>query len=601
VSDFLEPLTNARKKRRYVVLDIETKDGIPGQVKTQAAGFTRPFLAGFFDGLSYLDWAGDRCLAQLLRFIIKPEFSGCYIYAHNGGGFDYLHLLQEIAKMPDAFDIELVPVASTVQAIRISRGKYRWTFLDSYKLIPASLEKAGLALKTDTQKQAAFDYATPEDDPRWREYLEQDCRALFSILSKFHDIIEGELGGEVGVTLASTSMLTYRRKYLKAPIERVQHCHDFVRAGYYGGNTQMFRRKVEGLRCYDINSSYPYAMLGPVPLAYHREYAGKPPAQFLENVIGFVSAQVVWPESVPFPCLPWRGDQKKLLYPAGTISGVWCHEELLLAEQMGAAVTWGKGHWFIAGRVLADYMLKLYSYRDPRSPAYDETISYVAKLLGNSLYGKFGQNPIREKIILLGEGCDFPLDARPASDDDDCRVFYKSEVSDADYIIPQIAATITARARIQLQGYINESVRRGGVVAYCDTDSVLTTADLSDLCGPELGQLKDEGKGCTFTGYFIQPKLYKLVNEQTCEVKVRMKGFRQATEETFTKAVSGETIVRLELEKLGALAAAGFRRGPLMREVKKSIQSTDTKRVWYPDGTSSPLVIDPEEQEPWTM
>lgn len=590
MSDLLSPLTAHRKQRRFLVLDIETKDG-----PTQKAGFTRPFLSGVYDGASYLDWYGDDCLRRTLRYLLTPTFSGTYVYAHNGGGFDYLHILPLLTELPESFDVEIVPVASTIQALRIKRGRYQWTFLDSYKLIPAGLEKAGKALKVEMQKEEAFDYDTPETDPRWLTYLERDCRSLYEVITKFHSIIEDELGGEVGVTLASTSMLTYRRRYLKAPIQRVKETHDFVRRGYYGGNTQMFVREAKGLHCYDINSSYPYAMLGRVPVAYEREYTGRPPDQFLEHSIGFVEAEVNWtglgiPET-NYPCLPYRAPQGKLIYPVGKFSGVWCHEELLLAEEMGAVVFWGKGHWFTGSAVLADYMRVLYSYRDPRSPNYDEVVSYVAKLLANSCYGKFGQNTIREKIILIAEDEDFPTDARAANDDDNCRVFYKSEESDADYIIPQIAATITARARINLQRFINEAVARGGLVAYCDTDSILTDADLSDLCGVELGQLKDEGHGCTFTGYFLQPKLYKLVNEQTSEVKVRMKGFRKSDEDTFERARRGETIVRQELEKLGALARAGFKRGPLMREVKKSIRSVDTKRHWLPDGRSLPLVL----------
>lgn len=600
MSYLLEPLSEARKKRRFIVGDIESKDlwsNKPGSdhTPTQKGGFTRPFLAGVYDGRSYLDWRGDDCIERTLSYLLSPEFAGCYIYFHYGGSFDFLHFLQYIAKLSTAYNVEIVPVASSIQAIRISRGRNRWVFLDSYKLIPASLEKAGKALKTDIQKQEGFDYDTPEDDPRWQEYLRQDCEALYAILEKFHDIIEEELGGEVGVTLASTSMLTFRRSYLKSPIERCLWTHEHVRRGYYGGNTQMFVREAKGLHYYDINSSYPYAMLGPIPVSYQRETEGKPMLQFLDHSLGFVEAEVTWPEDVRYPNLPWRGNQEKLLYPGGSFKGVWSSEELQLAEEMGASIVWGRGIWYHTSCILAEYMTKLYSYRDKRLPSYDEVIAYVAKLLANSCYGKFGQNPIREKIILIGEDEDFPLDARAANDDDDCRVFYKSEESDADYIIPQIAAAITARARVNLQRFINEAEKRGGLIAYCDTDSILTTADLSDLCGPELGQLKDEGEGCTFTGYFIQPKLYKLVNEQTSEVKVRMKGFRKADEETFGRAVRGETIVRQELEKLGALAHAGFKRGPLMREVSKTIRSIDSKRIWLSDGTSKPLVIEGEE------
>jgi hypothetical protein len=587
LDDMLQPLSAVVKARRYLVLDIETKDG-----ETQKGGFTRPFLAGFFDGQSYVDWRGKNCLELLLAHILRKEFSGHYVYGHNAGGFDYLHMLPCFMALDDEYDIELIPVASTIQALRVRKGRLNWTFLDSYKLIPTGLEKAAKALGSEITKEEGFDYDLPEDDPRWQVYLERDCRALYSVLESFHAIIEEELGGEVGMTLASTSMKTFRRGYLACAIERASHCHDFVRRGYYGGNTQMFLRHAEGLHYYDINSSYPAAMLGPVPVKYLGELEGKPSMMVRSAAVGMVEAIVDWDDDMPFPSLPYRMPQGKLVHPAGVFKGVWSSEELEYAESLGCQVTWLKGHWFNTAQVLADYMRALYAYRDKSSPNYREPIAYVAKLLANSLYGKFGQNPIRERIVITSGDEDYPLEARPANDDDDCRIFYVVEESDADYIIPQIAAVITARGRINLHKFIMNAWRQDGLIAYCDTDSILTTADLSEFCGTELGMLKDEGNGCTFTGDFIQPKLYRLVNEQTSEVKIAMKGFRDRTDEVFEKARSGETIYRQELEKLGALAQAGFRRGPLMREVSKSIKSTDTKRLWLPDGTSKPIVIE---------
>lgn len=584
-SDTLLPLSSAVKARRYAVLDLESKDGL-----TQKGGFTRPFLAGFFDGRSYLDWKGGNCLEHLLAYILRKEYAGHFIYAHYGGSFDYLHMLPCFMALDDGYDISLIPVASSIQALKVQRGRYVWTFLDSYKLIPTGLEKAAKALGAEHLKEEGFDYDLHEDDPAWRRYLEQDCRTNYEILEKFHAIIENELGGEVGMTLASTSMKTFRRGYLARPIERCTQTHALAREGYYGGNTQMFVREAKNLHYYDINSSYPAAMMQPVPVSYLGKLEGKPSAMVRAGAIGMVRARVQWYEDTPYPCLPYRLPQK-LVYPTGSFEGVWSSEELEYAEALGCRVTWLEGEWYHTAAVFSEYMTTLYAYRDKSSPSYSEPVSYVAKLLANTLYGKFGQNPIRERIVITSGDEDYPLEARPANDDDDCRIFYVTEESDADYIIPQIAAVITARARIRLHRYIILADMQGATVAYVDTDSILTTADLSEHCSPVLGALKDEGHGCTFTGHFIQPKLYKLVNEQTSEVKIAMKGFRDRSEETFNRARDGEIIYRDELEKLGALAQAGFKRGPLMRKVAKSIQSVDTKRLWLPDGTSKPLVI----------
>lgn len=590
--DLLMPLVKKRKTRSYLVLDIETKDG-----ETQKAGFTRPFMAALYDGDRYLEFKGPECLMSLCEVLLQPCYAGHYIYAHAGGSFDFLHLMQHLLKLSqqNEYELEIVPVSCSIQAIRIKHRRHVWTFLDSYKLIPLSLAKASQSFGGVT-KLADHDLDMHESDGRWSKYLRLDCISLFEVLQRFHAIVEGELSGEVGVTAAATAMRTFRRGYMKAPIERVQEEHDFVRAGYYGGNTQAFIKHGKGLHYYDINSSYPAAMKGAIPQSligvFERE---EPPGQAWEVGLGFCDVLVSIDSD--HPCLPYRDPETgRLLFPRGTFRGTWSSEELAYAIEHHNCVIlkWYRSVWYSKSYALSGYVDALYKYRDKSLANYDDGVALVAKLLLNSLYGKFGMKTLRERIVILQPMQVPPEDARPASSDPDCDVWYIEEETDADYIIPQIAATITARARIQLQRIIDAAAKRG-IVAYCDTDSVITTADLSDLCGSELGAVKDEGSGDTFEGWFLQPKLYKLVNERTGESKVAMKGYRKPDAALFDRVASGETIIKQELEKLGALAKAGFRRGPLMREVKKRLVSEDKKRVWLPDGFSLPLTIEPQE------
>jgi hypothetical protein len=139
--------------------------------------------------------------------------------------------------------------------------------------------------------------------------------------------------------------------------------------------------------------------------------------------------------------------------------------------------------------------------------------------------------------------------------------------------MPQIAAHVTALARIKLYRHM---VAAGDSLAYCDTDSIITSSQLDTSTA--LGDLKNEYPGVTFSGVFLAPKLYMLSGSDG-SVKVVAKGIRERTKETFDTLASGGTVSSFELEKLGKLAHAGFRK-PQMFELKKSLKFKSVKRTW---------------------
>ena len=88
----LTPLTGKIKQSKYLVLDIESKDG-----DSQEAGFTRPFMCGVFDGEKYYAfydqdeyadpreryWMPGGCVDRMMRFILRRKYRHYHIYAHN--------------------------------------------------------------------------------------------------------------------------------------------------------------------------------------------------------------------------------------------------------------------------------------------------------------------------------------------------------------------------------------------------------------------------------------------------------------------------------------------------------------------------------------
>lgn len=595
-NDFLLPLTKKRRKRPFIVLDLESKDG-----ETQNAGFTRVFMVGAYTEKMvngkliqrYLCKKGPDCIDEMMRTLLTPKTFNYHFYAHNGGKFDFLHLMPWIVEngFELGYTFQITPISSSIQILDIlPKNRHgRWRFLDSYKLVPLSLKKMAKTFGV-IEKLEDHDLNLHEDEPAWEEYNKRDCEALYQSLIRFHHLVETGLQGEVGITTASTSMKTYRRVFQHTAIARSKETHEFIRQGYYGGRVEVFHKTCEDLHYYDINSCYPKVMCEPMPVGKALPWKGTPPDLLRNNHVGFAEVKVSVPEDILIPPLPYRIDGK-LIFPVGEFSGVWDNSEILELEKMGGKVlSWGKSVWYPAIDLFSDMCITMFQFRDTSRPDYDEGLAYVAKILLNALYGKFGMKTLRTKLYPIGE--DLPQGAQPVvpGDIESYMWFVKEEV-DASYIIPQIAAHVTALSRVLLLRYVKESLTRGGKVAYIDTDSILTTSNLQDLCGTGLGQLKDEGKGSTFYGEFLQPKLYMLIPSDGGKPKVVMKGYSSRDFETFEHVKGGGEFQGRNLEKIGSLARRGFRSGPQLLETKKMIRSHDTKRLFLKDGSSKPVRI----------
>ena len=685
--DFLEPLTGTLKRKLFATVDIESKAG-----DTQKAGFTRPFMVGTYDPqrdlyhefrdephLRVRNWEERAslpggCVDKTLSYLLSSAFNGYTFYAHAGGSFDHLFWLNWLRQHDDEYGFEVIPVQSSIQAIKVWRIpeepedpiKERWLFLDSFKLFPSSLDKMLKSFKLAGKVE--HDLEMHEDDERWSVYLKQDCVGLAKGLTAIHDLVENRLGGEVGMTAPSTSMKLFRRKFLgrKGSVKRIarhQHwpgcnnqekcpgcAHVWIRRGYYGGRTELFRTYGKKLHYYDINSSYAASMLDEMPIG-DRTITKTLDWRMAERNAGFIECTVYIPPDCPLPPLPHRAKNGKLIFPTGTFSGVWSTKELeLLKDPLvnGEIRSVKKCVWFGLRPVFQDMVLELWHFRQKClagcttkgckgcNPEFDEGMSALAKILINACYGKFGMKQERTSIVFsnfkdkehcflcqeplsktLPDGEDEPRivgalckeceGSKPASDEFG-DVWYQSKKVEASYIIPHIAAHITALARIRIWRFMQRALEAGGNVYYTDTDSCLTDVELPS--SQELGAFKDEYPGRVLTGRFVQPKVYLLECEEGfpkshvkgckdescpgCEKeKVTMKGFPRAlrTKANLERLEAGETLSYDNLEKIRTLATKGFRRGPLMRKVKKSFKSKYDKRVINPDGLTTRAVV----------
>ncbi len=621
VQKFLEPLTGAVRRKKFMTVDIESKDG---DSRTKA-GFTRPFLIGTYDPNRKLyqefrddprlraskAWqeralAPDGCIGKVMAYLLSPAFAGYMIYAHNGGSFDHLFWLAWLRTHEDEYGFEVVPVQSSIQVIKVWRLpeeegepiRERWTFLDSMKLFPTSLEK--LCKTFGLPGKVEQDLYLDEDDPSWSVYLKQDCVALADVLTKIHDLVENKLGGEVGMTSPSTSMKLFRRRFLgrKGSVRKIARhahwpeceaesaevrakcpgcAHAWIRRGFYGGRTELFRTYGERLKYLDLNSAYVAAMLEDMPVG-DRIVRTTLDWRLAKRHAGFVECTVLIPEDCPIPPLPHRDVLTgKLIFPTGRFSGVWGTKELeLLKDPLvnGKILSVRKVVWFRLKPLFKQMMEELYKLRDKGLSTFDEGLSALAKILGNGLFGKWAMKRERMQIVFArwkgpktcflcqeainkkGEEqveekglCGECEGSKPASEHSG-DVWYQKRQTDAAYIIPHISAHITSLARVRLWGYMKMVIEMGGKLYYTDTDSLIVDVDLPTSTA--LGALKDEYgdcgcKGCQallkkggkpahrkggegfvvqeLKGTFVQAKCYMLESESFDAPRVTMKGF----------------------------------------------------------------------------
>lgn len=770
-AQFLKPLQHSSEARKFIVFDIESKHD-----DTQKAGFTRPFAVGVYDGNEYRSFRNDEkvnslpwferatatggCLDKFLRYVFGEIGAGRYIhryknidiYAHNMGAFDGLFLPSWLVSHHRDYSFKIMPVQGRIQMMEIwrhNRNRPRrtpeeqkdadkkdrsssgtWRFLDSFRIMPASLDK--LAKAFGFGGKVEHDLNLHEDDPHWEEYLEGDCVKLYGVLQKFYTLID-EMGGEVGMTAPSTAMKLLRRRYLREdePIDRNLHlpdciysplnadtkeseedlkkkrkkksreaeegcegcAHTFFRSAYFGGRTEVFQRQGHGWY-YDINSSYPYSMKNTMPIG--EMVALGENEDFTRYVkmdthIGFIRCTVEIPEDCYLPPLPVQHGGK-LKFPAGRFSGTWNWLELQVLKKIGGKLLHvEKSVWVRGKRFLADFVDNLYAFRDKKLPGYDEAKSSVAKIMLNSTFGKFGMEHDRKEMLIIKPHETEPYSARYPGESTaqwekrmdlmkkskwpptktkkvkdeggqwntieipGASAIYEHESPvrvrdvhvDAPYIIPQIAAHITASSRMLLWHYAQQILEAGYQIFYSDTDSIISDCpDIPD--STKLGGLKREYNGEKVFVHCYGPKMYYMRKEtvfkgehqrygadreykvkclETCpgcatdkngkivqgehimkngkrmcekkcqgcaDFKIMMKGFPAPlrTPEVIERLKGKETVTFDNQERLGALARGGFKSTPRMIEVKKSIKSEYDKRMWAEDGINTkPIVL----------
>ena len=387
----------------------------------------------------------------------------------------------------------------------------------------------------------------------------------------------------------------------------------------------------------------------------------------LSTYFGFVKCRILPPRGMFLPVLPFR-TKGKLLFPLCRTcaeqevdscehtddqrawDGTFVSPELQKAVEMGYCVLhlYEVWHWervadydasTTSGGLFTDYIktfLKikqessgwplhcesadararyLQEYREHEGIQLDSSkvmktpLRAVAKLLLNSLWGKFAQNPdlVKTEYVSSYENLvklllDETIEVRTLTllNDNLALVQYRDTViSPLSTENIAVAAFTTAHARLRLYGVMDEIVQGDrDRLLYFDTDSVfyVRRPGLSDpVCGEFLGDLTDEYPGRRIFRFVSGgPKNYAYEFEDGDSV-VKVKGF--TLNHRNSKVITPQLMLEMAKKRDGARVEIfnpkkilrSTVHGVITRPERKRYRVVYTKRVVHRNGTTTPF------------
>lgn len=494
------------KPMKYAVTDIETNK------------WTKFLVLGHYNPASN-QFITFRKLDQYLDYLDthnEPE----NIFAHFGGKFDFLFILEALVKRDVGAIGSIIPRGSSILSIDYTtKSGKKYVFRDSSALLPFSLKSLCENFHV-THNKLDWDHTKIKKcSPKLLTYLKHDCMALSEVLENFfaHPLIK-----KVGprVTMASQAMQVLKL-FIKEPIYSLPESSDeFIRKSYLGGRTEIIKPFCETgpLFEYDVNSLYPYVMKNNLyPLG-----SGFGTNKFEKDLLGIYDCDVECP-NLYLPCLGVINNNK-YVFPIGRFRGVFTSAEILYAKTLGYKIKINEGHVFQrSSNIFSDFIDELYKIR--LNTPKNSVDNVIAKLLMNSSYGRWGMDLNKSNITFdLNDATD---EFRELKINRKKVMLFSKDVKLKSFAHVAVASFVTSYARIHMHKLMMP-IR--DTLYYTDTDSIFTTTQIKTNVGDELGQLKLENTWDS--AIFLLPKTY--MAKSASKAKIAMKGFDKKKIQGFT-------------------------------------------------------------------
>lgn len=447
-------------------------------------------------------------------------------------------------------------------------------FSDTMNFTPFGVARLGQLIGIDKMARPNFSPQTPAEWDYLREYNLNDSKITYSFM-KYLQRGLASIGADMKLTASSTSLNAWRDGYYKKELVPSQHIRT-EQDSYSGGRCEVFiRGPVRDVRVYDFNSMYPAVMLdNEFPIASTARKGYDP---HLEHE-GISMCRVLAPDDMHIPLLPYRRTEgaSKLLFPAGSFKGWFCHPELRKARELGYKVDVFKSILYKTEPMFKEYIKDLYSLRLKYKKDGNEIMQLVCKLLLNSLYGKFATklevfNAVHKSKVSHAELVLFLESGHRLAGD---FLHYTSDMQFTPrYIMPIVSSYVTSYSRLKLYSAFQAAGEHN--VIYSDTDSVMTTKKLPE--SSKLGDLKQEFRGDMVA---VRPKVYFLSNDKGFKVKVKGLGHViKGWDEFNDHILKQKTIHYKRFSKIKESRRLGLAYCEHI-DCHKTLSREDDKRVW---------------------
>lgn len=446
--------------------------------------------------------SSSKMIENFFKFILDHP-SPIIWYAHFAQ-YDWRYLMDYIIEKELNVEIGM-RTDNDIYEIRIIRPDGKKVIMrDGYALWNSSLEKLADSFCPEIPKLKIDIENFDPKNPEHIVYAKRDVQILLTGLPRLDQKINEHFGVHINATTASTALKAWQRTLPDETIYNASIYDEkelFIRQAYYGGVVFLTNTRVnKNCVTYDINSSYPYVMCE-YGVPYGRE---SKTTDYCEEIPGIYRVRVKTPDDLIVPIIPARNAKGSMRWYRGEFDTVCTNRELIFAANHGYEII-----EVYEGIVWEEMVFPFNSLVDKckalRKQFKDQPEELLAKLMQNSLYGKFGSRRERRKMMAAHtmEEEDF-LGCLPY--DEEGNWYVKTDPDDTGRTLPVWAVFITAHARLRLL----QAVYSVGVenVIYGDTDSITLLAGSEgplDI-GLEYGQFKREKEWSEFRA--IAPKVY---------------------------------------------------------------------------------------------
>jgi len=314
-----------------------------------------------------------------------------------------------------------------------------------------------------------------------------------------------------------------------------------------------YNKNNKEIYAYDVNSLYPFVMKEyDMPTGNPVYFQGDIRAVD-KNAFGFFFCNIIAPEGLKHPILQTHVNTDNGIR---TIAPLGSWSDMIFSPEMDNAMKFGYkfeilwGYTFKPKNIFKGYVDTLYEFRlkYPKS----NPLNYCAKLLMNSVYGRFGMDDIFPDITIFKDLESYITFEKDHSDDitDIIRlgrnilVKHKSEDKDQQTMLYgnlethnvniAIASAITSYARIHMSFFKNNPNFN---LYYSDTDSIYIDKPLDKtlVSSKILGLMKLEN--VLIEAIFLSPKVYYLLTKDNQAI-YKVKGLSHDIELTLEDFIS---------------------------------------------------------------